>query len=49
MPTAERFEDLDVWQNARKLANLVYDLTDNGALAQGTAADRTKFAGLPCP
>ncbi|MGB7873230.1 MAG: four helix bundle protein [Anaerolineales bacterium] len=28
MPTAERFEDLDVWQRSRKLANLVYDMTD---------------------
>lgn len=28
MATAERFEDLDVWQRSRKLANLVYDMTD---------------------
>lgn len=28
MPTAERFEDLDVWKRARRLANLIYDLTD---------------------
>jgi four helix bundle protein len=28
MPTVERFEDLDVWQRSRKLANLVYDMTD---------------------
>ena len=29
MPTVERFEDLDVWQRARKPANLVYDMTDD--------------------
>lgn len=34
MAQAERFEDLDVWQNARKLANLVYDLTGQGAFAR---------------
>ena len=34
MATAERFEDLDVWQNARKLANVVYDLSDQGAFAR---------------
>lgn len=28
MATVERFEDLDVWQRSRKLANLVYDMTD---------------------
>lgn len=28
MTSVERFEDLDVWQRSRKLANFVYDLTD---------------------
>lgn len=28
MASVERFEDLDVWQRSRKLANFVYDLTD---------------------
>ena len=28
MVAVERFEDLDVWQRSRKLANLVYDVTD---------------------
>ena len=28
MSTVERFEDLDVWRRARKLANLVYDMTE---------------------
>jgi four helix bundle protein len=31
MPTVERFEDLDVWQRARRLANLIYDRTDGEA------------------
>jgi four helix bundle protein len=28
MPAVERFEDLDVWKRSRKLANLVYDMTE---------------------
>ncbi len=34
MTTAKRFEDLDVWQRARELANLVYDLTQSQAFAR---------------
>ena len=34
MTTAKRFEDLDVWQRARELANLVYDLTQTPAFAR---------------
>ncbi len=34
MATVERSEDLEVWRNARKLANLVYDLTDKGAFSR---------------
>ena len=34
MPTVERFEDLDVWKRARKLTNLVYDMTDGEVRAQ---------------
>ena len=34
MATAERFEDLRVWQTARQLTNLVYDLTGEGAFAR---------------
>lgn len=30
MAKIERFEDLLSWQKARKLANVVYDLTDRG-------------------
>ena len=30
MAKIERFEDLQSWQKARKLANVVYDLTDQG-------------------
>ena len=29
MPKVERFEDLEVWKNARKLANMVYRVTQN--------------------
>ena len=31
---AERFEDLEVWQRARELANLIYDLSDAGSFAR---------------
>ncbi len=34
MATVERFEDLDVWQRARKLANLIYDFSEAGAFAR---------------
>jgi four helix bundle protein len=34
MATAERFEDLDVWQRARKLTNLIYNLSDSGSFAR---------------
>ncbi len=34
MTTAKRFEELDVWQRARELANLVYDLTQTPAFAR---------------
>ena len=30
----ERFEDLKAWQQARVLANLVYDVTDQGSFAR---------------
>ncbi len=30
----ERFEDIQAWQEARVLANLVYDATDNGTFAK---------------
>ena len=30
MAKIERFEDLQSWQKARELANVVYDLTDQG-------------------
>ena len=34
MATVERFEDLDVWQRARKLVNLIYDLSTTGSFAR---------------
>jgi len=34
MGTVTRFEDLEVWQRARELANLIYDLSDKGTFAR---------------
>lgn len=34
MATAKRFEDLQVWQAARKLTNLVYEFSRQGRFAQ---------------
>lgn len=34
MATVTRFEELEVWQHARELANLIYDLSDAGAFAR---------------
>ena len=34
MATIEKFEDLDVWQNARKLTNSIYDYSDLGAFSR---------------
>ena len=34
MAKIERFEDLQSWQKARKLANVVYDLTEQGNFAK---------------
>lgn len=34
MATVERFEDLDVWQRARELANLIYDLSEVAPFAR---------------
>jgi four helix bundle protein len=34
MTTVTRFEELDVWQRARELANLIYDLSEAGAFAR---------------
>lgn len=34
MATITRFEDIEAWQTARKLANLIYDFTDQGAFAR---------------
>jgi four helix bundle protein len=37
IPGIERFEDLETWQQARKLANTVYDLSNVGAFARDFA------------
>jgi four helix bundle protein len=34
MTTAKRFEDLDVWQSAKELTNLVYRLSSSGTIAR---------------
>ncbi|MCC7117235.1 MAG: four helix bundle protein [Anaerolineales bacterium] len=34
MAKIERFEDLQSWQKARQLANLIYDLTENTKFAK---------------
>ncbi len=34
MPTVRRFEDLEAWQTARRLARLVYRLTANASFAR---------------
>jgi four helix bundle protein len=34
MTTAKRFEDLDVWQSAKELTNLVYRLSSSGTFAR---------------
>lgn len=34
MAKIERFEDLQSWQKARELANVVYDLTNNSQFAK---------------
>jgi four helix bundle protein len=34
MGTVRRFEDLDVWQTARQLANHIYDCTSTGPFAK---------------
>jgi hypothetical protein len=34
MTTATRFEDLDVWQNAKELTNLIYRLSAAGSFAR---------------
>ena len=34
MPMIKRFEDLQSWQKARQLANMIYDLTDHPHFAK---------------
>lgn len=38
MDSVTKFEDLRVWQNARKLANMVYDFSSVGEFARPDAA-----------
>jgi len=34
MTTAKRFEDLEVWQRAKELTNLIYSLSSSGAFSR---------------
>lgn len=34
MPTIKRFEDLECWQEARKLVKLIYELTKKDAFSR---------------
>ncbi len=34
MATIERFEDLEIWKQARLLTNLIYDMSEAGAFAR---------------
>ena len=34
MTSAKRFEDLEVWQKAKELTNLIYSLSSSGAFAR---------------
>lgn len=34
MATAKRFEDLDVWQRSRELANMIYTLSKSGTFSR---------------
>src|SRR5215207_4274674 len=34
MTTAKRFEDLEVWQRAKELTNLIYSLSSSGLFAR---------------
>jgi four helix bundle protein len=34
MPTIKRFEDIEVWQDARKLVTLIYTVTAQGTFAK---------------
>ncbi len=34
MATAKRFEDLEVWQRSRELANLIYGFSKDGTFSR---------------
>ncbi|MCO6451245.1 MAG: four helix bundle protein [Caldilineales bacterium] len=47
MATAKRFEDLEVWQRARELANCVYDFSDEGLFSRDfSLRDQTRRAAV---
>lgn len=43
----DRFEQIEAWQEARRLANLVYDLSDEGRFARDfSLRDQARRAGI---
>jgi four helix bundle protein len=47
MTTAKRFEDLEVWQKAKELTNLIYSLSSSGAFSRDFGLrDQTRRASV---
>lgn len=46
MASAKRFEDLTVWQESRKLVNLIYYLTDQTAFRDFSLKDQIRRAAV---
>jgi four helix bundle protein len=47
MPTIERFEDIEAWKKARKLARKVYKITGSGEFAKDwTLKDQVRRASI---
>lgn len=48
MTTAKRFEDLEVWQKAKELTNLVYSLSSSGSFSRDFGLrDQIRRAAVP--
>jgi len=45
MSTITRFEEIDAWQAARQLANLVYDLSDQGRFSNISTSRNHEIGG----
>lgn len=47
MAKIERFEDLDCWKQSRRLVNMLYDISEQGALAKDfSTRDQLRRAAL---